>query len=111
MGTTRVFVTKDAALADQTAGFWKGKPENYTVIAVGPTAPIEVSEADQTAMHWKSEGGPWYMVIVTKDAAAGGAAAVPTATPTPTPTPAPTPTPTPAPTPTPTPSGSAGGGS
>jgi len=69
MATTRIFVTKDAALAAQTAGFWGKDPAKYKVLPIGPTAEIEISEADQSAMHWQSAGGPWFAVVVTLDAA------------------------------------------
>jgi hypothetical protein len=68
MATTRIFVTTDAALAATTAGFWENKPDQYKVVPIGPTDKIEVSAADQSAMHWASTGGPWYCVLVTKDA-------------------------------------------
>jgi hypothetical protein len=76
MGKTRIFVTTTKAKADQTAGFWKTLPDNYTVVGMGPTATIEVASADDGSVLWQSGGAaPWYGVLVTKpDVAAGGGA-------------------------------------
>jgi hypothetical protein len=63
MSTTRIFVTKDAALAAQTAGMWTDG--DHTVHAIGPTDRILVKEADESASHWDSQDGPWYAVVAT----------------------------------------------
>ena len=67
MADTHIFMTQDAAKADQTAGFWKDL--NYTVLAIGPTSPIEVAKADDESVLWEPQAdGDWYCVVATKDA-------------------------------------------
>lgn len=64
---TRIFVTKDAAEAGQTAGFWLNKP-GYGGASIGPTDTIEVTSAETEEVLWKStDPGPWYMVVATQD--------------------------------------------
>lgn len=70
MGTTRIYVSKNADEAATTAGYWQAKPEIKAVLAIGPTDGIQVAAADMSAQHWADSNGPWYAIIVTSDPAA-----------------------------------------
>jgi len=75
MATTRIFVTQDAAVAAQTAGFWT-ELGGHTVLPIGPTSPIAVTKAEDDSSLWTSgAAGDWYCIVVTQNAANQGVAA------------------------------------
>jgi hypothetical protein len=63
MSKTRIFVTTDAAEADQTYGAWNATA-GWTAVKAGPTDKIEAKPCATDELLWSPDGaGPWYTVV------------------------------------------------